>query len=105
MVEKQVFTIDFSRFPLNQLKALTSYYKYVIRLDTGIKVAPSYAYNQSKNYVLGDGTGKQLRGKGWAGESVFIDFVNTDSEFSWRDKVYHLYLKMNLFSGIWLNMN
>ena len=58
MVDKELFTYDLNRFPVNQMKTLISNYHYVLRFDLGIKFN-SYVHNMSKNIgvILKDASG------------------------------------------------
>ena len=106
MVDYEDFTIDESRFPLDQMKEITNNYHYIPIIDAGIKVNDGTAYIEGKNrgVFVKDGNGEELRGKVWPGTTTFVDFFHPNASKYWSDMLGMLYQKVE-FSGIWLDMN
>lgn len=48
MVDYEDFTIDESRFPLDQMKQILTKYRYIPIIDAGIKVNDGYAYTEGR---------------------------------------------------------
>lgn len=48
MIDYEDFTIDESRFQLDQMRQILSKYKYIPIIDAGIKVNDGVAYNEGR---------------------------------------------------------
>ena len=106
MVDYEDFTIDESRFPLDERKKITDQYHYIPIIDAGIKVNDGVAYNEGKkrDLFVKDASGEELHGKVWPGKTTFVDFFNPNATSYWESMLSILYNKVK-FSGIWLDMN
>jgi len=106
MIDFEDFTIDESRFPLDEMKKITDQKQYIPIIDAGIKVNDGEAYNEGKKrgVFVNDANGKELRGSVWPGTTTFVDFFHPNSSIYWQDMLDTLYQKVN-FSGVWLDMN
>jgi len=110
MIEKEIFTVDSSRFPPEKMKEFATKYKkkWVPIIDPGVKQqfpkGPGLQAGLDRDIFLKNNRGGNLLGSVWPGRVYFPDFFNPETEQYWSDMLEVLY-KMIPFSGIWLDMN
>jgi len=110
MVDKEIFTIDHNRYPLDQMKELTTKYKkkWVPIIDPGVKqqypTGPGARVGLERDIFIKNSRGGNLVGSVWPGRVYFPDFFNPDTDQYWGEMLDVLYEKVP-FAGIWLDMN
>ena len=107
------FTLDYSRYPLNNFKAfieqLHSSNKYFVPiLDAGVAAHDYFAYNRGKELDVfikrNKNSSKPFFGQVWPGKSVFVDFFHPNASKYWEEMLDQLYTDVE-FDGLWLDMN
>jgi len=110
MINKEIFTVDTSRYPLERMKELTTVHKkrWVPIIDPGVKETnargPGAREGLKKDVFLKNYKGRDLVGYVWPGRVYFPDFFNPNTQGYWEEMLEVLY-KMVPFAGIWLDMN
>lgn len=110
MINKEDFTIDSTKFPLEEFNTWLKdgKIKWVPIIDAGV----SKRFNNELGYSEGirrdvfikNSQGQPMLGTVWPGESHYVDWFNDKSEEYWGDMIERLYTHVK-FSGIWLDMN
>ena len=94
MQDKADFTIDESRFPLDQMKEITDNYQWIPIVDAGIGVGDGFAYveGHKRDVFIKDGLGKEeYKGEVWPGATTFVDFFHPNATNYWKDMLAVLY--------------
>ena len=131
MIDKEDFTIDVRRFPIDEMKQMLKTYKkrWVPIIDAGIKIDPAtieirptysghlhLTTNHRRVYSRGasegirrdifikSGDGGNLLSKVWPGAVYFPDFFHPRTDSYWAEMLEDLYSVLS-FAGIWLDMN
>ncbi|MFJ5034016.1 glycoside hydrolase family 31 protein [Streptomyces sp. NPDC088560] len=107
--DHQVFTVDEERFP--KLPVLAEELRrdgirLVSIVDPAVKAAPGnavYEAGSALDAFVRDGSGREVRGVVWAGESVFPDFTRARVR-EWWGGLYAERLGRG-FAGFWHDMN
>ncbi|KAI0386685.1 glycoside hydrolase family 31 protein [Hypomontagnella monticulosa] len=112
---RQVFTTDPERFPLHKMRELVETLHqrnqhYIMMLDPGIHRLgsyPTFTRGEEKGAFLKADDGSDYRGVQWAGEVVWPDWINPDTQDWWTNEIS---LFFNPESGIdidgaWNDMN
>ncbi|OIJ92530.1 glycosyl hydrolase [Streptomyces sp. MUSC 14] len=105
----QVFTVDQERFPKLPVLAeelRRNGIRLVSIVDPAVKAAPGnavYEGGSALDAFVRDGSGREVRGVVWAGESVFPDFTRARVR-EWWGGLYAERLAQG-FAGFWHDMN
>ena len=107
------FTLDYSRYSKEGMKALTSHLKdnnmfYVPIVDAGVSASDYFGKTQGnsmnvfvkRNY----GSSENFIGQVWPGKALFVDFFHPNASDYWNSMLDVLYESLE-FDGIWLDMN
>jgi len=110
MIDKEIFTVDYTRFPPEKMKTFATTYKkkWVPIIDPGVKKeyprGPGLQAGLEKDIFIKNKNGQNLLGEVWPGKVYFPDFFHPAIEQYWSEMLEVLY-KIIPFSGIWLDMN
>lgn len=106
MINSEIFTIDETRFPLDQMRKLLEEYRWIPIIDPGIKNAgPLYEEGLKRGaFMMEANSDKPFLGKMRAGRTVYPDFFHPNSSSYWAFLLDSLYQKVP-FSGVWLDSN
>jgi alpha-glucosidase (family GH31 glycosyl hydrolase) len=106
MIDSEVFTIDETRFPLDEMRKLLEEYRWIPIIDPGIKNSgPLYEEGLKKYaFMLDANSEKPFLGKMRAGRTVYPDFFHPNASNYWAFLLDNLYSKVP-FSGLWLDSN
>ena len=132
MIDKEDFTIDIRRYPINEMKSMLAIYnkKWVPIIDAGIKIDPTTIVESAPTYTghipihtnyrrvfsrgasegiardvfIKSGDGGNLLSKVWPGAVYFPDFFHPNTHSYWSEMLDDLYFMLP-FAGIWLDMN
>ena len=96
MLNYEDFTIDETKFPLNEMKDLIKNVHYIPIMDAGILIGNStfYTEGQKRGVFIKDANGSEYWGKMRPGRTTFVDFLHPNASKYWSDMLDILHNKV-----------